>query len=246
MASRFHSRSISVDYAFQQDLVYQRTADERATFMRRTYGHLAGAILSFTLIELVVFKTGIAEDIIGRLFTGGSMGMLLLMGAFIGAGYLAQYWARADMPLGMQYAGLGLYVVVEAVIFMPLLYIATKFSDPTILPTAAILTLALFGGLTAVTFVMGKDLSFLRPMIVIASFVALGLILAAMIFGFTLGLLFSGAMVVLASAAIMYDTSNIMYHYRADQYVGAALNLFASVALLFYYILRILLATQRR
>jgi len=236
-----------VDYAFERDFVYQRTADERATFMRRTYGHLAAAILAFTAIEFAFFTTGIAEELIRAIFSGGQMGMLLVLVAFIGAGYLAQYWARADMPLGMQYLGLGLYVVVEALIFLPLLFIAVRLTDqPNILPTAATLTLALFGGLTAVTFVSGKDFSFLGPIITIASFVALGTIIAGMMFGFSLGLFFSLAMIVLASGAIVYQTSNIIYHYRADQYVSAALNLFAAVALLFYYVLLTLLRTQRR
>ena len=52
-------------------------------------------------------------------------------------------------------------------------------------------------------------------------------------------LLFCGALVILACGFILYDTSNVLHHYRTDQHVGAALELFASLALLFYYILRI-------
>ena len=65
-------------------------------------------------------------------------------------------------------------------------------------------------------------------------------------FGFTLGLIFSFLMVGLASAAILYDTSKIMHHYSKNQYVAASLELFASVALLFWYILRILIQFSSR
>jgi uncharacterized protein len=45
--------------------------------------------------------------------------------------------------------------------------------------------------------------------------------------------------------AILYSTSNIIHYYRTDQYVAASLSLFAAVALLFYYVLYILLALRR-
>jgi FtsH-binding integral membrane protein len=68
---------------------------------------------------------------------------------------------------------------------------------------------------------------------------SLGLIVASILFGFGLGLWFSVAMVVVAAAAILYHTSAILRTYRTDQHVAAALALFADVALLFYYVLRI-------
>jgi FtsH-binding integral membrane protein len=46
-------------------------------------------------------------------------------------------------------------------------------------------------------------------------------------------------MVAFAGGAILYDTSNILHRYNTNQHVAAALSLFASVALLFWYILRI-------
>jgi FtsH-binding integral membrane protein len=76
----------------------------------------------------------------------------------------------------------------------------------------------------------------------VGGFVALGIIVVSMIFGFNLGTIFAGAMALFASVAILYNTSNIIHHYRTDQYVSAALSLFASVALLFWYILRIFMS----
>ena len=67
-------------------------------------------------------------------------------------------------------------------------------------------------------------------------------IFGGLIFGFQLGLFFSVAMVAFAGAAILYDTSNVLHHYPEDRYVAASLQLFTSVALLFWYVLRIFLS----
>ena len=137
-------------------------------------------------------------------------------------------------------------MVGEALIFAPILYIAALMADPTVIPTAAILTLLMFVGLTAIALTTRTDFTFLGGILKIGGFVALGLIICSAIFGFTLGLLFSVVMVAFASAAILYDTSKIMHHYSTQHYVAASLELFASVALLFWYILRIVMSLSRR
>jgi FtsH-binding integral membrane protein len=150
----------------------------------------------------------------------------------------------------MQYLGLGLYIVAWAVMFLPLIYIANAISyannDPYLIPTAAILTFTVFLGLTLSVFLTKKDFSFLRPILCIGSMIALGVIVCSILFGFGLGLFFCFAMVALISGCILYDTSNVLHHYRTDQHVAAALELFASVAILFWYILQILMMINRR
>jgi FtsH-binding integral membrane protein len=149
----------------------------------------------------------------------------------------------------MQYAGLSLYVVLEAFIFLPILWIASvKADDPFIIHKAGLLTLGVFAGLTMAVFMMGTDFSFMRTGLIVAGWLSVGLIVLAMIpgLGINLGTWFSFAMVGLAAAYIIYDTSNVMHHYRSDQYVAASLELFASVALMFFYILRIFLSSDRR
>jgi FtsH-binding integral membrane protein len=233
---------MSYGYSMEQPIAVRATESARAGFIRRTYAHLAGAILAFTAIELVVFNIlpeSVQATIIRTMF---GMGALLLIAAFIGVAWLANYWAQSEASVGLQYAGLALYVVAEAIIFVPMLFLATHIADKSVLPTAAVLTLAMFGGLTLTVFVTQKDFSFLAPILCIGCFVAFGFILAGVLFGFHLGLLFSFGMVALASAFILYDTSNVLHHYRTDQHVAAALALFASVALLFWYILNILIS----
>jgi FtsH-binding integral membrane protein len=170
----------------------------------------------------------------------------MVLGGFVLIGWLARAFAANVTSKPAQYAGLGLYVVGEAVIFAPLILLALVVSDSgDILIQAALLTAALFTGLTAVVFITGKDFSFLRTFLVVGGMIAVGLIVTGTIFGFDLGLAFSAGMIVLACGAILYDTSKIIHNFDTDQHVAAALELFASVALLLWYIIRILLRARR-
>lgn len=218
---------------------------ERALFIRKTYTHLAGAVGAFIGVEYLLFQTGMAEAF-ANVLMGSRFGWLAVLGGFAVLGWISRGLAAKADSVGTQYAGLGLYVVAEAVIFAPLIFIASRFSDPSVIPTAGILTLFLFAGLTAIVFTTGKDFTFLGGVLKIGGFVALGLIVCSAIFGFQLGLIFSGAMIIFAAAAILYDTSKIMNDYSADQYVAASLELFASVALLFWYVLQILMQLSSR
>lgn len=225
--------------------VAQVQPDERAIFIRRTYAHLAGAIAAFVGLEAVLLKSVLATTMM-KFITANRYGWLMILGAFILAGWLARSLASNVRSIKAQYAGLACYVVAEAVIFVPIIYMAVYYSSPSVLPNAAILTGLLFAGLTTVAFTTRKDFSFLRGILTIGGFVALGLIVCGTVFGFGLGLLFSVAMVGLASAAILYDTSKIIHHYSPERYVAASLELFASVALLFWYVLRIVMSLSRR
>ena len=161
-------------------------------------------------------------------------------------GSLANRWAHSDAAPIMQYLGLGIYVLAEAVLFIPLLFIAVEYSSPQVIPSAAVITLSVFGGLTLFVFTSRKDFSFLRSGLAVASFMALGLIVAAILFGFNLGILFSVVMVGLAAGYVLYTTSNVLHHYQPGQHVAASLALFAVIALMFWYVLRILISLNRR
>ena len=89
-----------------------------------------------------------------------------------------------------------------------------------------------------------KDFSFLRGMLMWGGVVAMLAIVGGILFGFDLGTWFSVAMIGFAGAAILYDTSNVLHHFPEDRYVGAALQLFASVALMFWYVLRLFMASD--
>lgn len=226
-------------------VVAQARPNERAKFIQQTYTHLAGAVGAFIALEFLFFQTGIAAAFTSFVLAS-RFAWLAILGGFAILGWLARSLSAQADSVQTQYIGLGIYVLGEALLFAPLLYIAATFSDASVIPTAGILTLLLFAGLTTVAFTTRTDFTFLGGILTIGGFIALGLIVCSIIFGFTLGLVFSVVMVVFASAAILYDTSKIMHHYAPHQYVAASLELFASVALLFWYVLRIVMALSSR
>lgn len=214
--------------------------ERRAAFVTQTYLHVFGAILAFTAIEVLLFTSGLAAPI-ARAMLGTSW--LLVLGGFVLVSWIASRVAhRAESPLA-QYAALGAYVLGEAIIFVPLLFVAQYFAPGTI-QSAALVTLVGFTGLTVVGVTTGKDFSFLGGVLAWGGVVALLLIVAGAVFGFKLGTFFSVAMVALAGASILYDTSNVLHRYPEGRHVAAALELFASVALLFWYVLRLFLSRR--
>lgn len=215
-------------------------AGTRGTFISRAYSHLFGSIAAFTLIEIFLFKSGMAEPM-ARAMLGTSW--LLVLGGFLVVSWLATRAAHTATSKAAQYGALAAFVLAEAIIFVPLLYIANAYA-PGAIASAAAVTFLGFTALSLVAFYTRKDFSFLRGILMWGFIVALLLIVAGVIFGFQLGTVFSVAMVGLAGAAILYDTSNILYHYPEDRYVAAALQLFASVALMLWYVLRIFLSRR--
>ena len=224
------------------ELVSYATNVEQATFYRKTYSHVAIALLAFIVVEAILINI-VPEKLIISMVSSPFVWLLILGGFWLGS-MLANKWTQAQ-DRSTQYRGLGIYVLLEAIIFLPMIYIAMDLSEGlAIISQAGIITLSLFAGLTAVVFLTRVDFSFLRSVLVIGGFVALGLIVAGAIFDFDLGLWFSAAMVALAAGGILYETYNIKNVYSTDQYVAAALQLFSSVMLLFWYVLRILLSRR--
>jgi FtsH-binding integral membrane protein len=215
--------------------------DVRAQFVLRTYIHLFGAILLFAGIEYALFMTGLAQPIAEAML---SVNWLLVLGGFVVVSWFASRAAhRAVSPLS-QYAALIGFVAAEALIFVPLLFVAAYYVGPDVINKAAWVTLLGFAGLTAVVFVTRKDFSFLGGLLRWGFILALVLIVVGVLFGFDLGTWFSVGMIALAGGAILYDTSNVLHHYPEDRYVAASLELFASVALMFWYVLRLFMSRE--
>ena len=211
---------------------------ERAAFIRNTYLHLLGAILAFVALDAMILNVFDEQlsGIVGTVTSGWNW--MFVLGGFMVVSYIADRWAHSNTSRSMQYLGLGVYVVAEALLFIPLLYIAEHVA-PNAIASAGIVTAFVFGGLTLIVFLTRYDFSMLRSALTVGGLVALALIVASVMFGFSLGVWFSIAMVILASGAILFNTSNILHHYHTGQYVAASLALFASVALLFWYVLQI-------
>lgn len=214
--------------------------DSRSRFITRTYAHLLAALAAFTLLEILFFTSGLAETMATAML---GTSWLLILGGFMILSWLARSVAHRSLSKGNQYLGLAAYVVGQAILFVPLLYIADKYA-PGAIASAAMVTALAFSGLTMVAFLTRKDFSFLRGILFWAGIIALVLVIAGSIFGFQLGTFFSVAMVGVAGAAILYDTSNVLHHYPEDRYVAASLELFASVALMLWYVLRLFLSRR--
>jgi FtsH-binding integral membrane protein len=223
----------------------QSTVIERIGFIRKTYLHLAGAVAGVIAIEAAIFGMFGTETIIqyvSKNITG--MSWLLVFGAFMAVSFIANKWAHSDTSTGVQYAGLILYVIAEALILVPILAIAGSYF-PGAIASAGIITAIVFVGLTATVFVTQADFSFLRTGLMVAGFAAFGAIIAGTVLGLNIfGAVFASLMIALACGYILYDTSNVLHHYRPSQHVAASLALFSSVATLFWYVLRLVMILQ--
>jgi FtsH-binding integral membrane protein len=218
---------------------------ERAAFIRKTYWHLAAAIGLFAALEALLIRMGLGDTALA-LLGASRYSWLVVMGAFMFVSWLANSWATNGSSQGLQYAGLVLYTVAEAVIFLPMIVLAMALTGDTgLVLQAGLITVAMVIGISTVALTTKKDFSFLGGMLKIGGFVSLGLIVASCVLPISLGLWFSAAMVIFASASILYNTSNLVHRYQPGQHVAASLSLFASVALLFWYLLRILMNLNR-
>jgi len=152
--------------------------------------------------------------------------------------------AHSAQTKSKQYIALALVVGGWTLMFIPILYLAPAFGN-TLLLKASILTGSLFAGLTFIALTTKKDFSFFNGFLKIGSFVILGLIGVSMLGGFSLGIWFVVGMIVFSSISILRDTSNVVHHYRTDQYIGASASLFASFALLLWYVIQLLMSLSR-
>ncbi|HSR95554.1 MAG TPA: Bax inhibitor-1 family protein [Kofleriaceae bacterium] len=239
---------------------------DRVAFLRKTYGLLGVALIAFAAITggMMRFMPETSWAFSKWAFTG-RWNWLLVMGLFMLVGYIAERLARSETSRGLQYVGLGVFVFAEAMLLQPILWIlmirfgassglvyangdvpALSGQAASILMQAIVITLSIFVGLTLTVFLTKKDFSFMRGVLAIGSFAALGVILASVIFGFSLGAFFCGAMILLMAGYILYQTSLVMSYFPPTAYVAASLMLFSTIATLFWYVLQMLMELNRR
>lgn len=229
---------------WDQRVAIDAAQSERVAFIRRTYLHVAGAIVAFAVL-LVALLSFVPQETMVNIFFRGRASWFIVFLAFMGITWLAQTMVTSQASVGMQYLGLGLYVVAEAVIFWPLIWLVTTMPNMTgVLPQAVVLTLALAGGLTMSVFITKADFSWMRSALSVASWVALGICLLSMFGFFSLGIFFIVAMIALMCGFILYETSNVLHHYPVNMHVAAALTIFSSLATLFWYVIRLLMSMR--
>jgi hypothetical protein len=217
----------------------------RGEFLVRVYQHLLAALLAFLAFEALLINLGAAESLYDLVLGSGGR-WILLLGGFMVVSWLATSAAHDILNPSRQYAGLFGLAAAEAVIFAPFLhYVFEVQGDSSTVLAAAVITGVGFAGLSAVALATRADLSFLRPILLWTGVCALVLIAGALLFGLDLGVWFSVAMIGLAGGSILYQTQTIIRRYPEEAYVGAAVQLFASVMLLFWYVLRLLGQVRR-
>lgn len=232
---------------------------DRVAFLRRTYGLLGIALVAFAVLTAGFMRFAPEASLrFSAWALNGRFNWFIVLALFIGVGYVAERLARSETSQALQLLGLGVAVAAQSLLLQPLLWVLSyKFGDRTsagimsgqagsILAQGVVITLAIFVGLTLTVFLSKKDFSFLRGALTIASFAALGVIAASLLFGFSLGAVFCGAMILLMAGYILYQTSLVMSEFPPTAYVAAALMLFSTVATLFWYVLQLLMSLNRR
>ena len=215
------------------------TVEDRSQFIWKCYAHVVGALLSLVAIEVYLFSSGVAAAIAAPMINSP----FIVMGGFIALSWGASHFAHKLESKAAQYAAFAVFIVLWAVMFVPLLMMALIMdASGSMIQSAATVTLFGCAALIATVMITRKDFSFLRGVLVWGFFIAIGLIGASLIFGWNLGTWFSVGMIGFAGVAVLYDTSNIMHHYPQDKYVAASMALFASIAMMFYYILRLFMS----
>ncbi|WP_435413841.1 Bax inhibitor-1/YccA family protein [Polaribacter aestuariivivens] len=222
-------------------LLIDTTNEVRVAFYKKTYAHVAGGVLLFVLFEYLLLQSDAIVNFLLSMTEGWRW--LVMLGGFMLATNYAESTIMKTADKNIQYMAFALYVFAQAIIFVPLLYIAIYYTESIdLVQQAAVVTLALFIGISAIVFITKKDFSFIKAGLTIGFFIAMGLIIAGTLFGFNLGLWFSVAMCLLAGGSIIYQTSNLVNKYGTEDYIPASLGLFASLMLLFWYVLTIFMS----
>jgi FtsH-binding integral membrane protein len=214
---------------------------EQAIFYRKTYLTAGFSFLAWMFIVFELFNTGIAYSLLSVI---GSVSWLFILAIFWGASYIGGKLTFAEEK-GKQYLGLGIYIVAYALIFVPLIGLVIAYSGDfnyamdTVLIPAFMATGAIFAALTMTVFLTRTDFSFLRSAVVFGSFIAIGAIVIFTITGAVVGTWFAIAMIVLMSAAILYETHQIKEKFNTNQHIGAAAVLFASFMTLLWYVINL-------
>ena len=230
------------DMNWDQRVAADAAVSERVAFIKKTYLHVAGSLVALSLM-LAALVNFVPNDVLQSIFGRGSyVGPLVIFIGFIVVTQVARSMAQGHKPIGMQYLGLALFTAAFAFVLWPAIWMCTNLTQYSgVLGQAVILTLALAGGLTATAFVTKTDFSFMRSALSILTFVAIAAMFAGYLFHFDLGLFFSIAMVILMGGFILYDTSNVIHHYGTHEYVGAAVEIFSSIVVMFSWILDIVM-----
>jgi len=217
--------------------------EEQVIFYRKTYLTAGFSFLAWVFVIFGLFHSNIAQ---GLLDTMGNVSWLLVLGIFLATSFICGKLQFSDKT-GLQYLGLGIYIVAYAIIFLPIINFAVEhvcYGDwysavDTVFMPALVAVGTIFAALTAMVFLTQKDFSFLKNFVVFGSFLAIGAIVIFSLTEMSMGSWFAIAMIVLMSGTILYETHKIKTEFNTTQYIGAGATLFASFMILLWYFIKL-------
>lgn len=213
----------------------------RSQFMGRVYARLVAGVAAFVAMEWFLFSSGLAVAVTRLVF---STSWLLVLGGFMIVSWLSSSLThRAASPAG-EWGGYMLLVAANALIFAPMLVVA-ELQVPGAVAAAGQYAVAGFIVLSLVARRSARDFTWLGATLRWLGLVALAAIVLSVLTGAVLGTWFSLAMIGFAGAAILYETQVILREMPPGRETAAAMALFSSLALLFWYILRLLAMSRR-
>ncbi|MFT4515089.1 MAG: FtsH-binding integral membrane protein [Planctomycetota bacterium] len=216
-------------------------ASERAGFLKKVYGLLFLGVLGFAATLWAAGNVPLVNGwamSMGRLIWGNSYGWLIYAGIFYGGSMLVHSLAE-QRPIGtFAYAG---WVVLLGLLVAPIvLFVSDKEGGLAIINQASALTAIVFGVLTVYVLYTGKDFSWMRGILFMACIALFVTAILGWFMGFSLGLWFSAAIVLLCAGYILYDTSLILNRLPTSMPMTGAILLFTDVVLLFKHLLYLL------
>lgn len=213
----------------------QASVEERMGFVRKVYALFFAA----TLFAIGGVLAGVSiKPLTAFAFEHPIIMFIAMIGGVMGA------QAVRHVP-GLNLAALFGFTAFTGVVISPLIAIISQINPGSIL-AAGVLTVGIFGGLTAYVFISKRDFSFLRGMVTVGLIVV---ILAGVVNIFlgsgALGFAVAAATLLLFSGYVLYDTSNIIRRYPTNEYVAGALSLYLDAFNIFLAILRLLNSGRR-
>jgi modulator of FtsH protease len=222
--------------SFGAETAARAGVEERIGFIRKVYALFFAA----TLFAIVGVGLGLSyRPLLLFAFQHPYVMLFAMLGGVMGA------QAVRHVP-GVNLAALFGFTALTGVVISPLIAVYTQLNPASILQ-AGVLTVGIFGGLTAYVFVSKRDFSFMRGMVVTGLIVV---ILAGALNLFFVGssafaFAISCAALLLFSGFVLYDTSNIIRRYPVNEYVAGALSLYLDAFNIFLALLRILNSGRR-
>lgn len=221
--------------SYGMETAARASVEERMGFIRKVYALFFAA----TLFAIGGVMLGLSfKPLLQFAFEHPLIMFFIMIGGVLGA--QAMRHVR-----GLNLVALFGFTTLTGVVISPLIAVILQINPSSIL-AAGVLTVGIFGGLTAYVFISKKDFSFMRGMVTTGLIVV---ILAGVVNIFlgssALGFAVAAATLLLFSGFVLYDTSNIIRRYPTNEYVAGALSLYLDAFNIFLALLRIFNSGRR-